>query len=57
MKKIKIIYLLILMPFSGFSQEKINAQEKVNELDDIIITASRKKESIKEVTSSGTNVE
>lgn len=56
MKKIKIIYLLILMPFFGFAQEKINSQEKVNELDDIIITASRKKESIKEVTSSVTIV-
>lgn len=56
MKKIKITYLLILIPFLGFAQEKVNGTEKINELDDIVITASRKKESIKEVTSSVTVV-
>lgn len=56
MKTIKIICLLILIPFFGFAQEKINSQEKINELEDIIVTASRKKESIKEVTSSVTIV-
>ncbi|TDE43789.1 TonB-dependent receptor [Flavobacterium rhamnosiphilum] len=56
MNRKKIIYLLVLIPFFGFAQEKINEVEKVTELDDIIITASRKKESIKEVTSSVTIV-
>lgn len=56
MKRKKIIFLLALMPFLGFAQEKNKEQEKLNELDDIIVTASRKKESIKEVTSSVTIV-
>lgn len=56
MKKIKNGYLLLLLPFLGFAQEKINETEKANELDGIVITASRKKESIKEVTSSVTIV-
>jgi iron complex outermembrane receptor protein len=56
MKSRTIIYLLVLIPFWGFAQEKTNQEEKVNELNDIVITASRKKESIKEVTSSVTVV-
>ena len=56
MNRKKIIYLLVLIPFFGFAQEQIIKTEKINELDEIIITASRKKESIKEVTSSVTIV-
>jgi iron complex outermembrane receptor protein len=44
------------VPFLGFTQENFNKTEKAIELDDVVITASRKKESIKEVTSSVTIV-
>lgn len=56
MKRNRMFFLLVLIPFFGFAQEKTETQEKVNELDDIVITASRKKESIKEVVSSITIV-
>jgi iron complex outermembrane receptor protein len=56
MKRNRMFFLLVLMPFLGFAQEGIKEKEKANELDDVVITASRKKESIKEVVSSITIV-
>jgi iron complex outermembrane receptor protein len=52
----KLLCLLIFIPFLGFSQEKETKTDSINELEDIVVTASRKKESIKEVTSSVTIV-
>ncbi|MEO8254972.1 MAG: TonB-dependent receptor [Flavobacterium sp.] len=48
-------FLLIAIPLLGFAQE-VPTEEKVNELDGVVVTASRKKESIKEVVSSITIV-
>jgi iron complex outermembrane receptor protein len=53
--KIAKVCLFILIPFLGLSQEN-KKEETANELDGVIVTASRKKESIKEVVSSITIV-
>jgi iron complex outermembrane receptor protein len=50
------VCFFVLMVVLGMFQSVIYAQEKVSELDSIVITASRKKESIKEVPSSVTIV-
>lgn len=54
-RKIIKCCLFILVPFLGFAQET-PTEEKVNDLEGVIVTASRKKESIKEVVSSITIV-
>ncbi|MFH6943298.1 TonB-dependent receptor [Flavobacterium sp. FlaQc-50] len=56
MKKITTFCLLNLIVSIGFAQEKTKDSLATNNLDDIIVTASRKKESIKEVVSSITIV-